>query len=315
MTETNNPKWQPEEVPGKNEAAMRRAGRKARHVTCNLEDYHKRPEWSRSQLEVLRQSPVLFYGRFVADPPLFAPKQSRDLDVGKVAHEVLTAPGGLDQVVVEIPAEVLNSQGHRKGKTWTEWSEDHAGLIQMTAAELEPVRAMVRNTYAHPEAGRLLAKAMHYEWSLVWTDEKTGLGLRARPDLIVSDNGGVVVVDFKTTRAVTPRDFARDVAQFGYHRQAAFYSEAVRRFGYRVNRFLFVAVDKSPAHECRVYELDEDSIAAGQEQVRELLLDLARRLDENDWQPEGFGDVRRIRLPEYALPSLELTIGGEKLEV
>ncbi len=291
--------------------------RKAKHIpNLTLTQYHARAEWSRSQLESLRESAPLFHGRYILDPPTFPFRRSDALDHGTVAHECLSNPAGLDGVCIEIPGEVLNDQGHRKGKPWLEWSEAHAGLIQLKAEELAPIKTMVRNTYAHPIASKLLAEVMHYEYSIVWTDEDSGLRLRARPDLICpGDRGQVRVVDFKTTRAVDLADFQRDTAKFGYHRQAAWYTEAVELFGYHVQDFLFVSVDKTPAHEVYVHRLSPDALELGREQNQLGRLELARRLAEDDWTNAAAAMIHELDLPQWAYPPLTIKAKGETITV
>ena len=66
-------------------------------------------------------------------------------------------------------------------------------------------------------------------------DDETGLWLRARLDRVCyrdPDNRTVIAVDWKTTRAYTARTFAKDIAEFGYHRQAAWYCSALEALGF-----------------------------------------------------------------------------------
>jgi len=175
---------------------------------------------------------------------------------------------------------------------------------------------MVRNTYAHPIAGRLLAEVLHYEFSIVWVDQASGLPLRARPDLICpGERGKVRVVDFKTTRAVDLTDFQRDTAKFGYHRQAAWYTEAVELFGYDIEAFLFVSVNKTPAHEVYVHRLSPDALQLGREENDLARLELARRLAEDDWSNPAAAEIHELDLPQWAYPPLEIKAKGQTISV
>lgn len=272
--------------------------RTARHIECTLEEYHARSEWSRSQAEDLRASPPLFHGRHISG--LYPRKEGPALDTGTVGHHILTSPASVDEIVAVIPPDVLNSQGHRKGAAWKEWSEAHPDRIQMKADEMEAIRHMVRNVYAHPRATMLLANAMHYEFTVLYEDPETGLPLRARPDLISGFYSRVIVVDFKTTRALTPREFASEAVKWGYHRQEAWYREGVERFGYDIAAFLFVTVDKSPAHECRVYELSSSALQLGREENQSIRRDLAHRLETDDWTDPYGKEILTIDLPAWA---------------
>jgi len=93
------------------------------HVPCTMDEYHARPEWSNSQFDVLAEDPLLFHARFLART---VPHESKACwDFGTTVHGLLSSPGSIDEIAVEIPSEVLNSQGHKKGKAWTEWRDEH----------------------------------------------------------------------------------------------------------------------------------------------------------------------------------------------
>lgn len=277
---------------------------KARHIECTNAEYHaRRDEWCRSQVENMlppEGSPPLFHGRHISG--IYPRKRSKPLDGGTVTHALLSSPGAQHDVVAIIPPEALNEQGHRKGQAWKAYRAEHEGLILMTEEEFEPVKRMVRNVYDHPQAWRLLAGAMHHEFTILHHDDDSGLDLRTRPDLIASVGGRVFVPDFKTTKAMTPREFAADAVKYGYHRQAAWYIEAVEAYGYEVARkgFPFITVDKSPAHECRVYTLPERAIELGRQENRMNRRELARRLEEDDWTDPLGKEVHEVDLPEYA---------------
>jgi hypothetical protein len=285
---------------------------KARHIQCTLDQYHARDEWSHSQEEDAigdEGSWPLFYGRHVAKPPLFPRKTSGALDAGTVAHTILTSPGSVDDVVAIIPEDVLNKDGHRKGQPWKDWSAENAGRIQMKAAECEPIRQMVRNVYAHPRGRWLMEHILHAEFTLVWTDEETGLELRARPDFLIQWHGRIFVVDFKTTRCRTPRTFIKAAGELGYHRQLAWYSEPVELFGYEVApQGIFLTSDKSPAHECRVYELPEHDIELGHRENAAFRRALARRLAEDDWTDPLSQEAIEIALPRWVHENERLAV-------
>lgn len=271
--------------------------RRARHIDCTLDEYHSRPEWSNSQLSVLLASPALFHGRFITKT--YPRVSTQAMDVGSAAHALLSSPADRE-TVLEIPADALNADGHKKGAAWKQFAAEHEGTILLKPAEFAMVQQMVSNTYDCLPAGQILRQAIHYEFTLLWKDVDSGLSLRARPDLIVGHKGRVIVPDFKTTRCLTPREFAADAAKLGYHRQAACYSDAVALFGYDVAGFVFVTVDKSPAHECRVYELPPCAIELGREENRMARRDLARRLAEDDWTDPLSREIMQVDLPKWA---------------
>lgn len=260
-----------------------------KHVECTAEQYHKRREWSRSQIRVLLQSPTLFHGRFIAG--VFEEQRTAAKDIGIITHECLINPHGFDDVCAIIPPEVLNAHGHRKGKPYTDWKREHAGLIDLKSDEAFPVFCMTRNVREHPKARYLLETATDREYTIVWTDPETHLKLRARPDMICRDGNHVILVDIKTTSAVTPYEFYQHTLRYGYHQQAAWYWEATEAMGWQVNAFMFVSVDKSPAFECNVFELQKDLLNQGRAEVAAARRDLKERLRTKNWRSPTWGKV------------------------
>lgn len=272
--------------------------RRARHIQCTLEEYHQREEWSHSQSEDARKSWLLFHGKHIAH--IYPPKRTSALDTGSVAHLLSSHPGSIDELVAVIPPDVLNKDGHRKGAAWLRWKAEHAGKILMTKRELAPVQQMVRNVYDHPDARALLDTTLLHEFSLVYEHPDTGLPLRSRPDLLTARQGAMMLAEIKTTsKTYTPRSFVQDVLGYGYHRQIAWQWDAVELFGYEVVGAQFVTISSSPAYECRVFELPTRAIQLGREENGEILRELARRLEADDWS-DVFRGVIKTDLPEWA---------------
>jgi hypothetical protein len=259
-----------------------------RHIECTMEEYHQRPEWSNSQVSAyIERGPLYFFGAHVARPPLYAREEKAVYAFGTATHQLFSAPGRIDEVAIEIPEAKLSKSRAKAGNAWKEWKEEHAGLIHLKAEEMRAARIMVRRVYEHEDGSKLFSSAIHFEYTLIWTDEETGLDLRARPDLLSGWRGRMIPSDFKTTRALTPYEFARDARKFGYHRQDAWYSEAVTLQGYDVPGFYFITSDKSPAHECRVYDLDPADREDGREEIRRARGEIAERLSREDADQES----------------------------
>lgn len=284
---------------------------KPRHIDCTAEEYHQRPEVSQSQLKDFRQSPALYHGRHVAKT--IPAKSSSAFDLGTVVHAASLDPVGLVQIVAEIPSDVLNSQGHRKGKEWTDWSESHAGKVQMTAKELRPVRAMLEGMRAEPRAVELLGGRGQNEYSIFWPDTATGLARRARLDRWTVVDGHGVVVDVKTSRAIEEWAFRRDAHEYGYWNQGAWYLDAATAMGLPADEFRIVVICTVAPYECVVFRCDEPDIVDAREENSELLAELADRRERDDWRPRHHGQVRTLERPAYAKRRLSLTHNGKEV--
>jgi hypothetical protein len=276
----------------------------AEHYECSLKEYHEDTSaFSHSQAEDLIASPPLFHGRHLIHPPIYPKKKSDEFDVGTICHEALTNPNGLGAVVLEIPDKVLNCEGHRKGAAWKEWDESHPNIIKMKRDELEPVYRMVESVQETVPQWMWNSRR-EYEFNIRWVDSETGLGLRCRPDWIIYRNDKLIILDFKTTRSWTPRTFSSDITKFGFHRQAAWYIDGVLDyFQEDVESFLFIPVDKTPAHETRIYELHPEAIKLGRLENRKALTELAYRLDSNNWNSRDKGEIKILDLPDWKYKS------------
>ena len=58
------------------------------------------------------------------------------------------------------------------------------------------------------------------------------------------DDKTIILVDYKTTQSVKPRDFTGSVKKYQYELQASWYKRAFERAGFTVADFLFVAQEK-----------------------------------------------------------------------
>ena len=203
--------------------------------------------------------------------------------------------GSLAHCAILEPDELLQRYGVC-GPRNTKAGKEQA--IAMEAEGIEPVTstdmalalsmaAAVRN---HPAAAALL-KQGKAEQSFWWDDLPTGLRCKCRPDWYY----GSTVVDIKTTTDASPQAFARAVATFAYHVQAAHYLAGL----HGAERFVFCAVEKTYPHAVAVYELDAASMALGRT-TRDNAMDVLAGCRAADAWP-GYGDtLQTISLPSWA---------------
>jgi exodeoxyribonuclease VIII len=109
-----------------------------------------------------------------------------------------------------------------------------------------------------------------------------------------------VIVDLKTTRDASPDGFAKSVAQYRYHVQAAFYSDGYRAaFGEAPRGFVFIAVETEPPYLVAVYVASETMAQRGRIEYQ-TDLDTFRRCQDADTWP-GYSDAPlTIDLPKWA---------------
>jgi hypothetical protein len=128
-----------------------------------------------------------------------------------------------------------------------------------------------------------------------YTGHLSGADIKGRPDLVGTDaNGDLVVVDLKTTTDASPL-FARDVANFRYHLQAAWYLNLTG-----AKKFIIIAQEKELPCANRVYTLDEAAIEEGQRLMQEACLLYAQCVMFNSW-PSYPKEVTSLSLPKWAI--------------
>jgi len=159
------------------------------------------------------------------------------------------------------------------------------------------VYEMASSVLNHPTARKILTLCTQTELSVTWKNDETGLDCKGRIDAYNPTNG--LVVDLKTTDDASPGAFARTVAKFAYHGQAAFYLDGMLSAGAYATQFLFIVVEKTAPFAVAVYVADESMIDAGRLLVSEYLARHAGCLATDTW-PGYDIEVQTISLPPWA---------------
>ena len=87
----------------------------------------------------------------------------------------------------------------------------------------------------------------------------------------VTDDKTIILVDYKTTQSVMPRDFIHSVKKFQYELQAAWYKRAFEKAGFTVADFLFVAQEKKKPYASKVFKMKHKDMEAGWLELDRLL--------------------------------------------
>lgn len=118
----------------------------------------------------------------------------------------------------------------------------------------------------NPVMARILQRGKTQQ-TFIWDDPVTELKCKCRTDWY--DEEDATIYDLKTAADASPEKFSKAIADFGYHIQAAFYSDGVRACNKPVERFVFCVQEKAAAGETpnselmAFYELSADDMQAG----------------------------------------------------
>lgn len=176
------------------------------------------------------------------------------------------------------------------------WRASVVGKTILSYEDAVAIAGMRAAILAHPLFGRLIGEG-HTETTGVSHDASTGLIRKCRSDLW--HPGMRVLADLKSTANATASEFAKSCAQFGYHRQQAFYEDIFAECGQAAEAFLFFAIEKTSPYLCAVYQLESRDVARGRATNLRLLTTLAECTANDTWPglPDG---ITRISLPRWA---------------
>lgn len=174
-------------------------------------------------------------------------------DFGSAAHQMVLGAGPR---VVAVDADSWRTKDAQAQRD----AIRAAGDIPVLAGEYATVEAMADALTGHRLASQLFA-AGQAEVSAYCPDPTTEVMRRARFDWL----GEAVITDYKTAASANPRAFARAVATYGYHMQAAWYLDLAADLGHPALSFAFVVQEKTPPYLVTVVELDDAALARGRE--------------------------------------------------
>jgi hypothetical protein len=263
-------------------------------------EYEKIDAVNWSVLKEMRRSPLHYHHR------LENPREdSTRLALGRGVHTAVLEP---DRFMLEY---ACFKGAIRRGKEWDAFEAQHQNETILKQDEYTlclQVRDAVR---AHPLAAEYL-KAGTGEQVLQWSDATTQVACKGRVDWVSSSKPALV--DVKTTSDIAADKFAAVAARMGYHTQGAFYRAGHHAQHGEVLPVVTIAVEIGAPHDVAVYLLDEDALAAGEQEWMRLLEMVAACRKSGVW-PGRFSAEQALRLPRWAVGADEEDISDLDLNV
>ena len=257
-------------------------------------DYHADPvpsgSLSASGAKVLLDCPAKY--RWQLEHPV----HKDAYDFGSAAHRLILGAG---------PEIALIDYDDWRTKAAKEEREAAraAGQIPVLKADYIQVAAMAEALQAHPLASAALdpKRGGKPEQSLFLQDEASGVWLRSRLDWMPDPHSALrpVIFDYKTTKNANPDSFAREMANYRYHLQAAWYAHLYYEITGVDAPFLLIAQDKEQPYLVAVCQPDAEAMRAGRQLMRQAIDTYAACAAVDDWP--GYGDdIHTISLPPWA---------------
>lgn len=272
--------------------------------------YRAYPAIGQTDLKNCYEDPGLFFQVSVAKTR--PQKPSTEAQVFGQDVEDFLFTGKLTDVV-EIPSEVLSSNGARSGNKWKEWAENNKGarlLKPAEHAELKGALQIIRRNVAEHEAAWELLQAPRKKVAIAW--HYAGLDLKSEIDLLHPESVRsrvhsllLGIADLKTACDVRPHKFSAAISTYGLDVQAAAYQIAVEQEFGELLPFDFLVIQNEPSYQVETYRMHEEFLDLGRKKLN-MLCDFYRACKENDdWHSETHGRLNWIRPHRYVGQQLE----------
>lgn len=276
------------------------------YLDVPMADYLRWDAVSASQLGEMMKSPAHARAHY-EEPETIQPQSTVPTIVGIAGHCAVLEPDTFTTRYRLGPAGSWSLKANKDAVA--QIRAEYPGATVLKPYQYNSVLRARDSILDHPNAGRLVRAAALVEVSIVWDDPATGVRCKARPDALLPEHQ--VIVDLKSAAEASRRGFARAIANFGYHRKAAFYLDGMEQAARACNpahgilgsvytNFVFIAFEKVPPYAVAVYDLDPETIDKGRQMCQKYLEIYADCKAANVW-PAYDPDITMISAPEWAL--------------
>ena len=255
-------------------------------------EYRSHPAISRSELWRIKQSPEKFL-YYKNNPPASTPA----LVFGQALHKAVLEPQTFDNEFVIAPE--FNRRTKQGKIDYIEFCELSQDKTVLSIDEMALVEVMTNKLNSDMFVKQLLAGER--EKPYFWIDDITGEQCKCRADCVAKIGDVNYIVDLKTCENAETDVFMRKAIDFGYHVQAAMYTEGIRMNVGGDCRFVFVAIEKKEPYSINILEASDLFMQYGYDEYRELLgVYHDCRINNNFYGYLGkFNDINSLGIPAW----------------
>jgi exodeoxyribonuclease VIII len=217
-------------------------------------------------------------------------------DFGTIAHRALLEPDTF------LNAFHVRPEGMKfNTKKGIAWRDEHTDKPIISTDDQRRIENIVRSTWNHPFAKRLLHGGVGEQ--TIFVVDAHGTLRKSRLDALTKGN---VLPDIKICdSALQLEDFERRITRYRYHVQAAYYLDNCRLLGMDKQTWFFILAEKNPPYSVRCMQLLPEVIEYGRK-LYQRDLQVYRNCVESDSWP-GWEDS----YVDVGLTSYEMKIAAE----
>lgn len=225
------------------------------------DEYRKVKAWSKSDLDLLHQSPALI--EWSRNAPSDG---SEAVERGTTLHCALLEMEEFASRYVKMPEYELRTTAGKANAEHFKESMSGGGRIVLTSEEYTLVSNMRDSVLAHPTARAYLESQCRNEHSIFWSRDE--VKMKCRPDNLPDwEKFGITAVDVKKIDNID--HLARSIRMFRYYVQAPVYLDGIKALTGEDGRFVFIAVGERRSigrHPVRVFELPLEWMERGRDE-------------------------------------------------
>ncbi len=255
-------------------------------------DYFALPHASKSKLTTLKRCPELYKLEYIDHA--IEREETEQMKFGSLVHCLTLEP---EQFELRYYVAAKVDRRTKEGKATAAQQEiDADGKIVIDMEFYRKACKIADAVFANEQVGPVLLSSLG-EPEVFLSFKWSGLDCKAKIDWLTMC--GDLIIDIKTSQNASPESFAKSVIEYGYHRQAAFYSEAVLQNRGVLPRFIFAVVSTTEPYLCGCYELDSNALDIGRIEIEALIQELKQRTESNDWASEFTKGINVLQLPKW----------------
>lgn len=214
------------------------------------------------------------------------------LVMGRLAHAMALTPELVGKEFVIQPE--INRRTNEGKAEHAAFIESNAGTTIVTRDQWETCEKMRDALQAHSTIRQLLGQGSPEE-PVTWRREDGPLLCKAKLDYV--RNG--LVVDYKTTTSTRADKLSRTIAEYGYHRQGAWYIDAAEKHhGERPRGVVLIFQNKEVPDDIGIFALDSEALQLGEQQCARTYEDICKRMETMDWRSHP-PEIQDISLPGW----------------
>jgi hypothetical protein len=224
-----------------------------KYDNISLNDYHKLPGWSKTALDHINRSPAHFM-QWRDEPK----EQTPAMLFGSAFHCAVLTPKLYGKYYITAPQ--IDKRSKEGKEKYAQFEKKAEGKTIITEENNTTIREMQKAIFSHPLASNLLSNG-EAEQSFFWTDKRTGLKCKARPDYLRYD---AICIDVKTTDNASIKSFQRSMYNYRYYVQGAFFLDGIfQSTNINCDNFVIIAIEKEKPYGIMIYCLDDLAIDTG----------------------------------------------------